>query len=301
MGYDYKTGKYEFDFNSIDFPIKLSENVIRYLYPEYRYGKFHCVEYDHFKSILRGEDKSQLAQRVLCELVEGSRLPPENFDIITDEVSKVEELNDNGYPISPTHPVETHVGQCILGITKFNFEYKLHIYISKFDSFKELKRGKTKVVMEGDDFIVEETYMHKACSIYLPKKQIAEERELIKNEMKLEEDRWSKFRREHKQELIDWLTPSLEACVGHSCDRKRWEITSGFIDYTTVIQIERGFCTDCTARCGFPNLIPDGKEHSDKWYELGIDKLGIKYLSPTSPLNKLVLRELALYRRNKDY
>lgn len=110
MGYNYKTGKFEFDFNSIEFPIKLSENVIRYLYPEYRYDKFRCVEYDHFKSILRGEDKSQLAQRVLCELVEESkkyfRLPPEDFDILTDEITKVDDSN-------PYHSIEFHTGKCV--------------------------------------------------------------------------------------------------------------------------------------------------------------------------------------------
>ena len=298
MGYNYKTGKYEFDFSSIEFPINLSENVIRYLYPEYRYGKFHCVEYDHFKSILRGEDKSQLAQQVLCQLVEESkkcfRLPPEDFDILTDEISRVEELN-------PYNSIEFHTGKCVLGNTKYNFEYTVEIKISSYDSFKELKRGKSKVTMEGDDFIVEEYYMHEACTIYLAKKQIAEERELIKKEMKLEEDRWTEFRLKHKQELINWLTPSLEACIGHACERKRWEITSGFISYTTVIQFERGLCTDCAARCGFPKLIPDGKAHSDKWYELGIDKLDIKYLSPISPLNELDRRELALYRRNQNF
>ena len=94
MGYDIKTGKYTFDFDSVDFPIRLSENVVNYLYIRYKGDCFNFVSIEEFKDILTGQFKTQNACKILsalCNPYNGHReLPPQEFDILTDEISKTE-------------------------------------------------------------------------------------------------------------------------------------------------------------------------------------------------------------------
>ena len=62
MAFNYLTQKYEFDFDSISFPIELSENVMRYLYHNNRGDSYRGkIEYEQFKSILNGDDRSYAA------------------------------------------------------------------------------------------------------------------------------------------------------------------------------------------------------------------------------------------------
>ncbi len=384
MPYNKKTDNYEIDYDAFSRLNAASDIVLKYLFYYILYKNrytYYPNNIAQLRAILKGEDCSRNAKAFLCQCVEGKDLLPEDFDILSDEIS--------GHDRRYLKDIEIHTGECILGDLRFTFEYEIET-----DRYNTLSRRFTKVILEGDDFIVKdldlikacrsyhelkkeaieeenrkksfriisdrvkESYkliygtveyhvgecmygdlkfkfeyesidapsyaqtpnykckkvvlegydfvaesqesIYEACKTYFERKAIFDERERLKREQKEEEDRWVKFRYKHLQEIKDWLSPILETKDCIFCQRVRWMLSSGFIDYKTLTEVERGYCNGCTGRCRFPGLVPDGKEHSDKWYELGIDKLDLKLLL-SYPFYELDKRENELNRPKKQY
>ncbi len=364
MPYNKETNEYEIDYNHFSCLNSASDNVLRYVFYFYLKKGSFPEDVAQIRAILNGDNRSKDAMVFLCQN-ERRDFPTEDFDIISDHVSKIEKRS---YPLATA---EIHIGECVLGNLKFNFEYEITT-----DYFKAVRRRVTKVVLDGDDFVVEGIDLFEACKTYLDLKKEAieeenrkktfrivsdhvygtgeaivgrtcytiehhtgecflgdlkfrfeydsdnaplfagfnrnlkkkvildgsdfvaesqdsiydacktyfeqkaryDEEQRIKKEKKEEERIWIDFRYAHLNEIKDWLSPVLESSDCIFCKRVRWMLTSGFIDFRTLTQIERGYCGGCTGRCRFPSLVPEGKEHSDKWYELGLDKFDFKHI-----------------------
>lgn len=282
MGYDSNTGKYTFDFDSVDFPIHLSENLINYLYINYKGNRFNYTSLDEFRDILSGKNKSQNACRILSSLFYAYNkvfdpyaspkieLPPADFDILSDEIISTITLKTFPYK---DNIEDTHQGVCVYNNLEFDFEYKVK---RKFvtGNFEELKREKTTVVLKGHSFEVTHSYMHEACSSYLEKEKEYEDN-LIKKQIKEEEEeKWIEFRLQHKQELIEWLSPLV---IG-LCSKVVNSVNGGYPSYDLVESLDRGFCHQCSLMCPVKKPILEKGTHTDKWYKLGIDKLNITNL-----------------------
>ena len=362
MPYNKETNEYEIDYNHFSCLNSASDNVLRYVFYFYLKKGSFPEDVAQIRAILNGDNRSKEAMIFLCQN-ERREFPTEDFDIISDQVSKIEKRS---YPSLRT-TAEVHIGECVLGNLKFNFEYEITT-----DYYKTVRRQVTKVVLDGDDFVVDGIDLFKACNTYLDLKKEAIEEEnrkksfriisdrvsesytimsrnvehhvgecmygdlkfkfeyesndapiyeqtpssrrktvildgsdfvaesqdsiydacktyfeqkarydeevRIKKEKEEEERIWVDFRYAHLKEIKDWLSPILEMSDCIFCKRVRWMLTSGFIDFRTLTQIERGFCNGCTGWCRFPSLVPEGKEHCDKWYELGLDKFDFKHI-----------------------
>lgn len=283
MGFNRITWEYVFDFNSIVFPICLSENVTRYLYHSIRGDDRLCIEYEQFKSILNGEDRSQAACKVLSYLIEdtrtGLRIPPDCFDILSDKVS-IETRHYENRPMNRTHPVEIHEGQCIYNERLFNYKYEVKVFEGYISGVDYRQRGTCSVVLEGDDFIVENENMHIACAIYDNEKQFTGEYYQYRINSDAEQEIWLDFQKKHKQELIDWLTPviyrgeHLLVCKLPPASL----ISVGRPPFSLVRSLDQGYCCMCSKHCKVNNMLIEGKEHTKEWYELGLDKLHFKYI-----------------------
>lgn len=283
MGFNRITREYEFDFDSIVFPICLSDNVTRYLYHSIRGDDRLCIEYEQFKSILNGEDRSKAACKVLSYLIDdtrnGLRVPSDCFDILSDKVS-IETRHYLDLPMNRTHPVEIHKGQCIFNERLFNYKYEVKIFEGYISGIDYRQRGTCSVVLEGDDFIVENENMHIACAIYDNEKQFANEYELYRTNSGAEQQIWLDFQKKHKQELRDWLTPIIYRGRDLLVCRLPVAglITDGVPPFKLVRSLDQGYCFMCGKGCKVNNILLEGDEHTNKWYELGLDKLNFKYL-----------------------
>lgn len=280
MSYDYKTNTFSFDFDSVQFPIKLSDLIVSYLYPSYQGNCFHPLSLDQFKEILRGEDKTQQACKVLSNLFNvyngHCEFPPSCFEILSDSVSKSQMVKE--FADMKVYS-DFHSGECQYEDMIFDFEYIITRTWDGFHNFEELKRGKSTVVLRGHSFKNEDSYMHEACSRYLDVENRLEQERLMKEKIKNEEEIWIEFRMNHKQELKEWLVPIIENPFRfHPCQRIKNSVLNGYPSYSTVRYLDMGICYGCAGRCQFrENPLARG-QHSDKWYELGIDKLNITVL-----------------------
>lgn len=280
MGYDSNTGKYTFDFDSVDFPIHLSENLINYLYIKYKGNHLHYTSIEEFKNILAGNSRTQNACSILsslCSTYNGHRvLPPKEFEILSDEIINTEQIKSLGF-ISIYE--ETHNGVCKFDELIFDFEYKVkntHTIFEEID-FVEQKLENTTVILRGHTFQVTSGYMHEACSSYLQKEKEYEDN-LIRNQIfEDERKKWVEFRLKHKQELIDWMSPIIENKI--RCSKVINPIKGGYANYRLVESLDRGFCNECRKQCRVKDVVLNRGAHSEKWFELGIDKLNFKYLS----------------------
>lgn len=292
MPYDSKTNILYNDFESVEFPIKISQNVINYIYPCYRLITNRTfVSMEQFKNILAGKDRTQTGCEVLSRLfykgnpwMVCNHFPPPEFDIIKDEIiaSEPPKLITEHFNYR-----DIHKGECIYKDKIFDFEYEV---IRKNEGYKDNEKdcfcdfenyelGKSKIKQKGHTFIVEDHYMFNACKIYTKKEREKEEEERINNLRKEEEERWIKFRQEHQEDLKEWLIPIINNQVNHPiCSSKRSSIENGYVSYGMVKRIDRGLCDYCTGRCIFKEPILENGKHSEEWYKLGIDKLNIMYL-----------------------
>ena len=119
--------------------------------------------------------------------------------------------------------------------------------------------------------------MHKACQDYFLHKSYNFDEDLINEKIKEEEDRWRKTINEHKTELIDYLKDHT-----WNCGRVNWRLEKGFIRYSEFRYLEKGICMIggyCASRCLVKNdNYFEYGEHDDFWFDIGLDKLDLKFL-----------------------
>lgn len=273
-----------FNPDLLNFPIKLSANVINYLYPFFKGGYSSHLSLEEFKEILKGQNKSPHGLHVLgsvCSIYHnslyyGTEIKFDEFDIITDITVASTKIKEFSY-----HKIfeDVHKGECILKNNIFEFEYKITRTIDEYHQFVTLNNTGCVVNLKGHTFLNQCSYLHSACGSYIVRENLNEEEKIRKEEFKKEEQTWIEFRNSHKQELKDWLIPILEnQYKGHACERMRVAIYNGFPSYRYVKDLDRGQCHSCSGECQFKETILGNGEHSKEWYELGLDKLDFKLL-----------------------
>lgn len=271
---------FSFDFESVSFPIRVSELVVDYLYASHKGDFSRPIGREQFAGFLSGEDRSQEACKALGELTKlqsGCReLPPENFDILSDKVVASDKVRELGAFVVFE---DRHKGECRLGADHFEFEYSVTRTMDGYHDFVDLKRGKAVVSMEGHELKKEHMFLHEACNGYLELEQRQEFERLKREGLEKERQVWEEFRAAHEQELKDWLIPILEnQYSSRVCRRNADPVLNGTPEFSFVKALDRGYCGHCMSNCQFKEHVLADGEHSDEWYKLGIDKLDFKFL-----------------------
>lgn len=277
MGYDIKLRKYTFNFDQVDFPIMLSDKVKDYLFLEY--GGSNEMSRKQFEEILCGENRDQNACRILGILIEekkSERLPPSEFDILEDDIIEPVSVEKTTYF---TRTVQTHRGVCKFAEHIFDFEYCVEITKSNNMDSTKVSLKDCYVIQKGHTFKNSNRFLHLACKYYSYHENKKLEKEEIARITKEEEETWIQFRLEHQQELKDWLIPLVENPVRfHPCQMYANSVLRGYPYYSFVKALDSGECDLCTRNCRFKETLLENGQHSKEWYEIGLDKLDLKYL-----------------------
>ena len=275
-----------FNFNTVGFPLIPSENVRRYFYPEFMYSypksnPDETIKYELFCDILDGKDRSQNAVMVLERLLDPryDRLPPKSFDIINDNIEEHTAFFVDTGQKQITH--EIHRGVCVLDNLFFDFEYTVNFHNSYYIEKDGTKNGRkiirygSTVKLQGDSKEVGDKYMHKACQYYFLYKSYNFDEDLIKKAKDDEYHKFFLFREEHKKEFSDYLNS-----LSWNCSKVNWRIKAGFVLYDELRNLERGHCRfgSCPNNCLIKEYENEYGEHDDFWFEIGLDKLGFKFL-----------------------
>lgn len=276
------------ELSFVEFPINASENVLRYMYPKCKDFHTYHLEYDEFLQMLKGNEVSLRAKRILHYLFDEHTTPKhycypgnsddylvsytwrmfpyDNFEILSDNVSKVEMIRSAASPREV--PCEFHTGKCKYNDIVFNFKYGIA------DCNLVDNQHKAFVSIEGEDFINMNSELHVACQTFFMMRDAAIEVKTRKEKEAKERAIWEDFRKTHRQELSEWLSSiTAKQITGIMCERMKIAVKYGNVTYYDVVGFDKGFCPGCTMRCSFTVDNYNETGHTEAWYRLGIDKL----------------------------
>lgn len=208
-------------------------------------------------------------------------MPTEEFDILNDEIVSTKRIKDlKNYIIDE----DLHQGICKYKELIFEFSYSVKRKSSRISEeydfqFDSVELSKSKVKLEGHELVVDDSYMHEACKNYMQIEKEIEEKKIREQIEKEEKERWDEFKINNGKKIREWIIPYIDHPFrGHVCPRVSEAVHNGYLDYDIVAYVDHGKCYKCTAFCQFKEHELKTGEHSEKWYELGLDKLNIKYL-----------------------